>query len=61
VSWKALAGYDPVFIDHPEISEAHVLWIIIVAEREGVTAVEPVCPRLTSSSCRSYSNHFILL
>src|SRR5258708_4435932 len=32
---------DPVLVDDAQRAEAHVLGIVIVAEREGVAAVEP--------------------
>src|SRR6266513_6455346 len=57
MSPEALAWADPVFIDHPQCPEAHLLWIVIVAERERVPAVEP--PEIGSPTfCRvSYADH----
>jgi hypothetical protein len=42
VSRKTRAGSHSIFIDDSEIAVAHVFRVIIIAEREGVTAVEPV-------------------
>src|SRR5262245_22809434 len=47
-----------IFIDHSKIAEAHVLRVVVVAERKRMTAVEPAGLRSTSFSCRPYSNHF---
>ena len=41
VSWKAGAGNHPIFIDYSKITEAHLLRVMVVAKRKGVTAVEP--------------------
>lgn len=42
VRGKAGTGIHPVFVDHPELAESHMLRIIIIAERERVAAIEPV-------------------
>jgi hypothetical protein len=51
--WEAGTELDPVFIDHSEITDAHVSRVIIVVEREPMTAVEPAkfrgAPLLASS------------
>src|SRR5262245_8725949 len=38
---ESAARINSIFVNDSETTEAHVLLIIIVAEREGVTAVEP--------------------
>ena len=38
---KPRARRDAVVVDHPQRAEAHVLGVVIVAERKGVAAVEP--------------------
>src|SRR5258705_4847908 len=38
---ESAAGLDPVLVDDPQGTEAHVLGIVILAEREGVAAVQP--------------------
>jgi hypothetical protein len=42
VGGKTGARINPILIDNSEIAKAHVFRIVIVAERERVTAVEPV-------------------
>ena len=42
VGREPCAGNDAVLVDHPKIAEAHVLRVVVVTERKGVTAVEPV-------------------
>src|SRR6266404_4706202 len=41
VSTESLSGADPVFVDHPERPEAHVLRIVIVTEGKRVPAIKP--------------------
>ncbi len=45
------ARNDPVLIDDPQASETHLRRIVIVCEREGVAAVQPV--RLWPRAMRS--------
>src|SRR5229473_2254828 len=35
------AGADPILIDHAQRAEAHLFRIVVIAEREGVAAVQP--------------------
>src|ERR1700730_10028224 len=57
MSPEPLAGADPVFVDHPQRPEAHLLRIVIVAERERVPAVQP--PEIGSAAfcSMSYADH----
>ena len=41
VGIKAGGGFDAIFIDHAQRAKAHMAGIVILAERERVTAVEP--------------------
>ena len=38
---EAAARRHPVLVDHPELPEAHVVGVVIVAERERVAGVQP--------------------
>src|SRR6266508_1533571 len=38
---EPLARADPVLVDHAQRPKAHVLWIVVITERERVPAVEP--------------------
>ena len=38
---EAAFGGDAVVIDHAQRAEAHVVGVVVLAEREGVAAVEP--------------------
>jgi hypothetical protein len=42
VRGKAGTGIHPVFVDHSESAENHMLRIIIIAEQERVAAIERV-------------------
>ena len=42
VSGEALARRDAIVVDHAQRAEPHVRGIVILAERERVSAVEPV-------------------
>ena len=61
VSGEAGAGNDAVLVDHSEIAELHVLRIIVVTERKGVTAVEPTKPCVTPSVTAAVIDHMDLL
>src|SRR3954454_18548713 len=58
VSRKASAGDNPIFVDDSEVAKAHVMRIVIVAEREGVTAVEPIKFGKASLGGSSDGDHF---
>ena len=36
---KTAAGLDDIIIDHPQRRDSHMVWIIILTEREGVLAI----------------------
>ena len=38
---KALARLHPILIDNPQYPEAHILWVVVVIEGEGVAGVQP--------------------
>ena len=38
---EPLARLDPILVDHPQVGEALMVRSMVVAEREGVTTVEP--------------------
>src|SRR5439155_22994925 len=38
---EPLAGLHAVLVDHAEVSEAHVLRVVVVRKRKGVARVEP--------------------
>ena len=40
------AGAHPILVDDPQRSKPHVLWIVVMAKREGVPAVEPAVIRV---------------
>ena len=41
VGVEARAGPHAILVDHAQRAEAHVVGVVIVAEREGVAAVQP--------------------
>jgi hypothetical protein len=45
---KSPTGCDKVFIDHAQTTEAHVAWIVILIEGEGVISVQPTVVEVTS-------------
>src|SRR5512136_62644 len=45
---KAAPGNHPILIDHTQRAEAHMIWIVMMAEGEAVLTVEPVEFRSTS-------------
>jgi hypothetical protein len=53
--------FDMVFINHAQMTEARVLWIVIVAKRKGVAAIEPAESRMAALISRSDLNHFVLV
>src|SRR5919112_1293635 len=58
---EARAGRDVVLVDDPQAPEAHVARVVVVAEREGVAAVEPPRARPPALPRRSYRYHLRLL
>src|SRR5215470_1493334 len=45
---KPSTGCDKVFIDHAETTKAHVAWIVILIEGEGVIGIQPTMVEVTS-------------
>jgi hypothetical protein len=61
VRGKTAARRNAVFIDDSEFTEAHVLWIIVVAEGARMTAVKPTEFRRSALIARAFSYHCVLL
>src|SRR5262249_57647980 len=51
---EAAPGIDDVVVDDSQGAEPHVAGVVVVAEREGGPAVQPVEPRPSAFLCRSY-------
>src|SRR5271157_5403573 len=54
---EAGAGPDPVLVDDPQRTKAHVLWIVVMTEGEGMPAVQPAEVFGSALGSRSYSDH----
>src|SRR5690606_9221250 len=48
VGAKAAAGGDGIVIDHSQHRPAHLLWVVVVCERESMVAVQPIVVGMTS-------------
>ena len=55
---KTRRRYHPVFIDHSEAPEAQVTRIMVVAEREGTTAIEPIEFSMSALAASPQGDHF---
>src|SRR5262245_34133448 len=58
VSRESAARINSIFVNDSQSTKAHMLRIVVITERKGMTAIEPVPPRFTSFFGRSYFNHF---
>src|SRR5262249_2626737 len=59
VGIEAAAGAYAIFVDHAQRTEAHVFRIVVMAEREGMTAIQPpkiVAPALLGMSHLDHGN-----
>src|SRR5579885_3056631 len=54
---KAGGGGDQIVVDHPQHGKSHRLGIVVVSEREGMPALEPVEAGCTSRVAPSYLQH----
>jgi hypothetical protein len=57
VGREASAGVDSVFVDDSQMTEAHVLWIVVVAERKRMAAVQPIGSGASPLIAASNSDH----
>lgn len=57
VHGEATCGRDDIFVDDAERTEAHVLWIAVVGEAEGVVGVEPAVIEVASVFAASDFDH----
>jgi len=48
---KPSTGGDKIFIDHAETTKAHVTWIVVLIEREGVIGIQPTMVEVASLIC----------
>src|SRR5258708_19039690 len=53
---KTIPRLHPVFIDHPQAAEPHVLWIVIIAEGKCVVRVQPAMVGVAAFFAPSYLN-----
>ena len=47
-------GNEPIVVEHSEGSDAHLLWITIMAERKVPVGAEPAAPSLEDRVCRTH-------
>jgi len=45
---EAGAGRDPVFVDHPQRAEAHLLRIVIIGKGKGMPGIQPAVIRMAA-------------
>jgi hypothetical protein len=57
VSGKALAGLYLVFVNYSQAGESQVIGVIVIAERKGMSRVEPAKVGGSSFSGRTDGNH----
>jgi CTP:molybdopterin cytidylyltransferase MocA len=57
VGVEAPAGLDAVFVDHPQVAEAHVARVLVAGEREGVEALEPAVPGVAALPAPAHREH----
>src|SRR5689334_3294614 len=53
MSRKTFFWLDPVLIDNPQLSEAHMFRIVITGEGEGVVGIQPAMIGMSPFSCFS--------
>ena len=41
VGAETLTRLHPVFVDHTKVAKAHMIWVVVVSEREGVLTIKP--------------------
>ena len=58
---EALAGLNPVFVNHAQAAKPHVPRIMVFAERERMLGVEPTVVLVPPISCTPHGDHAYLL
>ena len=57
VGAETLIRLYPVFVDHTQIAKAHMIWVVVVSEREAVLTVKPAKVSRSALIAFSYPNH----
>ena len=58
---ESFAALDPVFVQHPQVAERHVLRVVIAVKRKRVAALQPPELRSLSFRTRPQPDHGIVL
>ena len=57
VGAEALAGLHAILVDHAQRAEAHVARVVVLGEREGVSALEPAVAREPALVAAAHADH----